>query len=364
MVILRVIFVTKILLVWGFHEVSAGSKRLKDSGAIPPWESMRCVKFWGDPPFINAPMQTRELFSSSKEIDFNSDPEVARKLNANISWPPTQERGSVDDFFDALKGRKAKATGVKTRRPTVVAAKVDHLRRSIYIKNLKAGSSTVDVMYSALAAFDVFDHQNAPLLNISEQLLFCMNSPRLKPCVMHWVKLHEIPDELIANYFIFSFVRDPFPRVSSAFQEVNTGAFTVTMKGRTRNSQNAHFSGQIHELSRGTLSGNQVRMDFVGHLENISEDWERLKPALSIAAKGMSPLERRDLVLTSTKSFSLVEKYRKSVVSAIFVPSSTTEMYSNSHVVLVCRRYIQDFVCFNISIPLICIDHVELVLDL
>jgi len=129
------------------------------------------------------------------------------------------------------------------------------------------------------------------------------------------------------------------------------------------------FVWQFFTLTRPTLSGAQVRLDFIGRLESLSEDWERLKVVMGSQATKLAPEDRRSLILSHAEGpVAQVPQHRASANSSHFVPFSEEEGHPEHftllHVVLVCRRYIQDLVCFDMGVPQICIDHTELVMDL
>ena len=246
-------------------------------------------------------------------------------------------------------------------------------------------------------------------------MIKCSTTPTVEECATRWVLLKDIPDEIMSKYFIFSFVRDPFSRIVSSHHEVGRCAFTELLRGQhAKVDQNSHvisqvacsrvafrdfaahsdiavgrshasdwrggwarelrltcFSSpylhffQVHTLTRAVQSGKQIRLDFVGILERISEDWERLKPALDFDAIALPIDKRKHLILPqhAVTSFDEVRHHRSTSNSSIYVPFSTTEKFSNLHVILVCRRFIQDLVCFDLGIPKICIDHPDLVMD-
>ena len=57
--------------------------------------------------------------------------------------------------------------------------------------------------------------------NKTELLLACRVDPGPAECRSHWVQASEIPPVVARDYFTFSFVRNPFARVLSAYREVN-----------------------------------------------------------------------------------------------------------------------------------------------
>ena len=130
------------------------------------------------------------------------------------------------------------------------------------------------------------------------------------------------------------------------------------------------FFAQFFSISRSIYSGEKLRVDFVGRLESLSEEWARLQPAREKHARKLSPRERRALVLprarVKAEDVKEAPHHRVSTeeTSSVLVPFSTSERFSLLHVILTCRRYIQDLVCFDMRVPRVCIDHAELVLDL
>jgi len=127
---------------------------------------------------------------------------------------------------------------------------------------------------------------------------------------------------------------------------------------------------QVFAFTRATLSGRPLRLDFVGKLEQISEDWARLQPLLEVDACKLSPKNRRNLILPHVESNEIeaVIKHRSSSRNFQFIPLSVEEGHPQSftqlHVILICRRFIQDMVCFDLKIPNVCIQYPELIFDL
>jgi hypothetical protein len=312
-------------------------------------------------------------------LDHPTNQNISELLNTKITWPP-QDRGTAREFLAAANGRELKQKPFSNRRlKTIVSAKVDHVRRFVFLKNLKAGSSTVDNLITEMTRAVL--HNPVKIVaefNETENLRRCSRDPtRDVTCTPHWLHLPTLPTEVSDHYFIFSFVRDPFSRVVSAHHEVNPGPFTDILKGISKMAQNPHYSGQVHQLTRAVFSGERVRLDFVGKLENMDAEWARLAPALDASAAHLTPQERRELVLPLSSTQAMtgaplrhVEQHRSSAVahgfgetSATLLPFSSDTHFTQLHALLVCRRYVQDLVCYDMEVPRVCIDHVDLVLD-
>ena len=163
-------------------------------------------------------------------------------------------------------------------------------------------------------------------------------------------------------------------RMVSSYHEIGGGTFTEIVKGqKAKLSQNPHYLGQFFTASRATGSGRGVRLDYIAHLEDMAEGWERLKPVLTPAAVTMSPIERRKLIPDHAGTSKHIKIFRDSsknhatdfiANSSIFLPRSSSDKFRQLHVILTCRRYIQDLVCFDLPIPRVCIEHPELIFDL
>ena len=161
-----------------------------------------------------------------------------------VIWPP-RERGGVDAFITAVGERQTPLEGYELRTRTSVAAKVNHLRRCILIKNLKAGSSTADTLVSSLGREGrgkrIFKTSNETALMIE-----CLEKPTAEECATRWALANNIPDEVMDKYLIFSFVRDPFTRVVSSHHEVGSAPFTELIMGKhAKVSSNAHVLSQV-----------------------------------------------------------------------------------------------------------------------
>jgi hypothetical protein len=291
-----------------------------------------------------------------------------------VSWPP-EERGSVTDFLKAVGGRNYTMRGYwPTRHGIDATAIVDHNYRAVYVMNLKAGSSTFEAILKAdhvhrdkeMETDYIYDHKFDR--NETDVMLKCRDDSSGVFCGARQIFHKDMPDEVVQDYLVFSFVRDPFTRVVSAHHEVGSEKWTPLVTGlKNRIGENTHFLSQTGHLTRGTFSGKRVRLDFVGSFEDLPGSWARLQPALVDEALILTPAERRKLILPEAppRPFkSRLSHLRKSSHNYTFVPFSQTEEFTVFHVILVCRRYLQDFICFKFPVPKICINHVDLVMDL
>ena len=352
----------------------------RTGGATHSWESPRCTRMFS----TNDTMLFRE--------EFRQPPGARLDHFAHdvVAWPPSN-RSTVDEFYSALPPNFA-ASPTASHIVRSQAALVNHHHRCIYVKNLKCGSSTAERLVAGLGV-DSFNpgthkspHHNAKgetddeyEYRILDQCSKMDDPASSKDCDTHYRMIRNIPDFVIDKYFIFTFVRDPFTRMTSSYRQsvpkVIFGGFSAVLVGTapTNTLSNPHLGSQVSLIFIPTKSGKRMRLDFVGHVERMSEDWGRMQPALSLRASKLTPEDRLKLVLTHFAPTNLTEVIpkRQSEVTdrrnSEFVPTtratiSSTERFSQLHVVLVCRRYIQDLVCFNFDIPHVCTEHRKLVL--
>eukprot|EP00622_Pseudochattonella_farcimen_P004299 FR739663.1.p1 GENE.FR739663.1~~FR739663.1.p1 ORF type:complete len:219 (+),score=5.93 FR739663.1:64-720(+) len=187
-------------------------------------------------------------------------------------------------------------------------------------------------------------------------------------------KAADLPDEVVDNYLIFSFVRDPFTRVLSSYHEASPGySFEgLLSEGVSSGKLNVHFRSQTAQLlSITTSTGRRIRLDFVGRLEHFEEDFALLLPA--IKARHLSPGERRDLIrnaaLTSISGVALkllIERRREDTKRDRHSPMQP-EVHGKDpslpltrwHELMICQAYIQDFACFGYGLPAVCFEYPE-----
>ena len=221
-----------------------------------PWKSSRCLFLWGAH-HGDTNIAVRELFTIPRDLDpaptqtgrgrqgqptRTVSPSLAALMATNTTWPP-HERGSVDDFYAAMRNRESELQAFNPG--ALVAAKIIHSKRILYVKNLKAGSTTLDIL------LDPHRHKNRrrTKINETELALNCLLDSRGEACTPRWVPLDAIPDQVAAAYFTFSFVRDPFTRVVSSHREFGAEPFTDVVMGRkAKVSQNSHFLSQVSDV--------------------------------------------------------------------------------------------------------------------
>ena len=351
------------------------------SGSNVPWEAAVCQLLWGNQT-VNEQHHwgettvTRELFDMPRNFHQKTvaNLELAALLQGPVSWPP-KERVSAADFLKAVGGRHSTMKGHwPTRQGIGATAIVDHNYRVVYLVNLKAGSSSIEAILKSghtrrdkhMNTSYAYDHNFDR--NETDSLLKCRNDPSGTFCGARQYYLKDVPDIIVEEYLVFSFVRDPFTRVISSHHQVGIEEWTPIITGqKNRVGENTHFLSQTGHLTRGTRSGKRVRLDFVGSFEDFSGAWAQLQPALNDEALFFTPAERRRLILPRPPSYQHASKLihaRKSSQNYTFVPFSQTEKFTGLHVLLVCRRYLQDFVCFDLPIPSLCVSHIDLVMDL
>ena len=351
-------------------------------GSNLPWETTECQLLWGSQK-VNEQHQwgqttiTRELFDLPRNFHERtaSNIELAARLQEPVTWPP-KERVKAADFLKAVGGRYSTMRGHwPTRQGIGATAIVDHNYRAVYLVNLKAGSTSIETVLKKdhtrrdkhMNTSYIYDHRVDR--NETDVLLKCRDDPSAKFCGARQYFLKDVPDIIVKDYLVFSFVRDPFTRVVSSHHQVESEKWTPLLTGlKNRVGENTHFLSQIGHLTRGSISGKRVRLDFVGSFECLSGAWAQLQPALVDEALVLTPIERRKLILPHPPSnqhdSSFLIHARKSSHNYTFVPFSQTEKFTVLHVILVCRRYLQDFICFDMSIPTLCVTYVDLVMDL
>ena len=175
------------------------------------------------------------------------------------------------------------------------------------------------------------------------------------------LELSDVPKAVLDRWLIFSFVRNPFTRVVSSYGYSGCTGHSFADVLRRDDCNDAHMRSQSFELFGPSQRGSP-RIDFVGHLETIAEDWERLLSAMTPEAVKLTPEERRRLIPPRRRRSSRnVAPERVGLVSngnfQPQLPSFKTKPipFTVEQVLQVCRRYLQDLVCFGYGIPRECI---------
>ena len=93
--------------------------------------------------------------------------------------------------------------------------------------------------------------------------------------------LQNINGEELKSYFKFIFVRNPFNRLISAWNDIDKPTspdFKKFVKegifDKNGNPKRLHY--QIQSSLFETLEGYSLNLDFIGKVENIKNDWEKL----------------------------------------------------------------------------------------
>jgi len=260
---------------------------------------------------------------------------------------------------------------------------LDETHRSIYISNLKVASSTITELL-------LKNHQSY-VLKICGTLLFrnnimfgrmneeecdgkCHFTCRGVPLNGTHLKnsnllTTDLPDKILEKYLVFSFVRDPLTRVLSSYFEATIPGdkhFGDHLEGY---SSNVHYRSQSNQLlGSQSQSGKPIKIDFIGKIENFDEDWRRLQVAMEPSAVKLTPQERLKLIppstptdVQSTATHKIKTSRTSGAHSSHFQPYTTGKKFIVKQEVEVCRRYLQDFICFDYDIPKSCLDFAKLV---
>eukprot|EP00615_Pteridomonas_danica_P007474 CAMPEP_0114330194 /NCGR_PEP_ID=MMETSP0101-20121206/1588_1 /TAXON_ID=38822 ORGANISM="Pteridomonas danica, Strain PT" /NCGR_SAMPLE_ID=MMETSP0101 /ASSEMBLY_ACC=CAM_ASM_000211 /LENGTH=221 /DNA_ID=CAMNT_0001460123 /DNA_START=575 /DNA_END=1240 /DNA_ORIENTATION=- len=179
----------------------------------------------------------------------------------------------------------------------------------------------------------------------------------------------DLPDKILEKYLVFSFVRDPLTRVLSSYFEATIPGdkhFGDHLEGY---SSNVHYRSQSNQLlGSQSQSGKPIKIDFIGKIENFDEDWRRLQVAMEPSAVKLTPQERLKLIppstptdVQSTATHKIKTSRTSGAHSSHFQPYTTGKKFIVKQEVEVCRRYLQDFICFDYDIPKSCLDFAKLV---
>ena len=153
-------------------------------------------------------------------------------------------------------------------------------------------------------------------------------------------------DDLLKGLFVFSFVRNPYARLRSAYlnkivRPQKNGAFrkqagfaadevpsfrdfVLAVCAQEPKKQDPHWRLQALNLSVGRIS-----YDFIGHLETFNADWEKLRAHLSLpanatfAGKANKPDDAQAL---------LFDKYMKNKVKTSYATDFLTFGYDTKSI--------------------------------
>lgn len=347
--------------------------------------------------------ETHECFPGPPS---SADPDVRAALEAETleEYPP-DDRVSAKEFLARASGLPRQNKCRHLPRNFTMSVEVNPLRRTVYIDNLKSGSSLLEHLQSRIfgradgspshkkIAGNLVDRINEDVCPGRACFAPFAHSPK--------VGIMDIPEEVMDKYFVYSFSRDPMERMVSSWGEINAMGFPfidlIESKRHVQDpGRNPHYFTQIDFLTRRTKSGKRLRIDFLGELERFDEDWARLRPAIDPMHRDLSPAERAKLVLARNESARSAPRSSADHHEAVrprpghgsiaddhhYLPTVNEKAlasfqknnprryeegsklipWSQWHVILICRRYVQDFVCLDRDIPKVCADHADLVL--
>lgn len=151
------------------------------------------------------------------------------------------------------------------------------------------------------------------------------------------------PKETFNKYFKFTFVRNPYHRIFSAYTFLKAGGindsdllfskkylsnlqgfddFILDWLNEENMSLSYHFKPQVDFLIN---KNGEIKMDFIGRMENLSDDFIELKKNLSFTRQ----------LLVSNQSHSSFENYMKTCSSRIAIKERIYSLYA------------KDFITFN-----------------
>ena len=321
---------------------------------LPSWESKACMFFFGETRPHDAPVLSNECFGlQQKDLDPGSRAAREARISAlqqrSTTWPPKNRR-PVSDLAAVIAAMnytnnslpKVRCSDKKwVPRDDVATLLIDVARRVIYVKNWKAASTLIFQKLSSSSSFFSWSRNdrrgrkaqrlwndacreidekrgsttpfalNSTVMSIQDRDTKTIHSsPWLEPndCMERTphgrdeIASSEIGDAIWNNYFVFSFVRDPFTRIESSFAQVPFPlGFDDLLSGASNPPlyKNPHYWDQIRVLTRRRKTGKRLRVDFVGHVESFDLDWWRLAPALDASQRHLTPVERLQLVRPS-----------------------------------------------------------------
>lgn len=194
----------------------------------------------------------------------------------------------------------------------------------------------------------------------------------------HGVRVHDREVEpllkrhnaKLSDFFVFTFVRNPFSMFRSAYGEVSLYAahgkilhegFTLVDQVEQNEPKRAlqalddirhgmfaglvpaHMFTQVWKTQRcvhqqrGKSPVVPLELDFVGHLENLDEDWKYIEQRLGVPHLPLPVIHSSDTVKERIWAKEMVK----------FVPVSRTDSPFSKLTKRVCEYYHADFVCFG-----------------
>jgi hypothetical protein len=155
--------------------------------------------------------------------------------------------------------------------------------------------------------------------------------------------LYNLPD--LHSYFLFTFVRDPIDRFLAALDTLHP--LDAPEKYRLEEFYRPHSLKYINEpkqwihqpkhqpqvLFLTTPTGAPHRLDFIGRVETLTEDWHWIERRLGLPRLTLQPKQASDaLVVSGTKLLSRFPRHYKKL----------------------CEMYRQDYDCLGFSLPSSC----------
>ena len=114
--------------------------------------------------------------------------------------------------------------------------------------------------------------------SIKDSIQDYLGGPSSKICgEANWKKwVDNLTPEIIQEYYIFTFVRNPFSRMLSVANHFKVPLRkAVEFANNKKHSQGFYTHSIPASTTTHTLEGKQIA-DFIGHCENIQDDWQKL----------------------------------------------------------------------------------------
>lgn len=228
---------------------------------------------------------------------------------------------------DLHEGGRMGSTGQKAQEVVV-----SHEYKFVYVEVRKAASSTIRLMLK-----QVFD---------TDYYSWCRQSS--KGCKVFHSRCSSLclSASELTDYLFFTFVREPVGRFIAAYRQLQEHRHhsnkNITAAGMKRTlldllyhskNEDEHTQTQCFALSTATSQGTQIRLDFIGRVEQFESDWGEL---LSIIQRHSG----RSLPDVPRK-FSSINQ-RSSSERALYEAAATSEIMQ-----LATLTYAQDFVCLG-----------------
>ena len=167
---------------------------------------------------------------------------------------------------------------------------VSHIARVVYVRNLKAASSSITewLMRYANAELLCRTGRNGTFTPDAGNGSCCLWPNAVGLLSTRCLGLEH------SDYFVFSFVRNPISKFEAGVQQTwvqsplwrrysGEALLNQLLNQQLRQpawlAQDEHLQTSSWRLSGATRNGTTLRLDFVGKLESFSADWSRLRNA-------------------------------------------------------------------------------------